>query len=200
MLFSIVFATLSDEEQRFVADLYEKYGNMMYATAMGIINNTNDAEDAVQETMCKIMKHIDQFEGDDRVRSLAKVEIGLRTSIYNTACRQYRKKQKRIANEISMYYQVDEESDPLLYTIEDEFSMEKIIIQSTECEIIRDALLSLSPALQDAITLVYFCGMSQVEAADLMGIKAEAVRNRIFHARKKLKEKLEGDFNERIKK
>lgn len=199
-MFSIAFSTLSYEEQRFVADLFEKYGNMMYATAMGILNNVSDAEDAVQETMCKIMKHIDQFDGEDRVRSLAKVEIGLRTSIYNTACRQYRKNQKKITNEISIYYQVDEESDPLLDIIEDEFSLENIIIQGTECEIIKEALLSLSPALQDAITLVYFCGMSQVEAADFMGIKDVAVRNRIFHARKKLKEKLEEDFNERIKK
>lgn len=200
MLFSIMFATLNDAERDFVAELFEKYGTMMYATAKNILRNECDAEDAVQETMYKIIRHIDQFEGDDRLKTLTKVEIGLRTSIYNTACRQYRKKQKKLDNEIHMYFMADDKDEPTLVDIEEDYVLEDVIIKIEECNIIKDALLALSPALQDAVNLVYFCGMSQVDAADFLGIKQEALRNRIFHARKKLKEILEGDFNERIKK
>ena len=91
-MFSLIYATLNEEEREFVTELFEKYGKMMYVTAKKILYEESATEDAIQETMYKIIKHIDQFEGDDRIRTLTKVEICLRTSIYNTACRQYRKR------------------------------------------------------------------------------------------------------------
>ncbi len=191
-----MFASLNEEEREFITELFEKYGRMMYVTAKRILHDESDTEDAIQETMYKIIKHIDQFEGDDRVRTLTKVEIGLRTSIYNTACRQYRKKKKQLTNEIQLYYTADDEEMPSDFEIKHEHNVEDIIIKNEECLIIRDALLTLSPALQDAVNLFYFCGMSQVDAADFLGIKEEALRNRIFHARRKLKAILEGDHNE----
>ena len=196
---SLMFASLNEEEREFVSGLFEKYGRMMYVTAKKILHEESDAADAVQETMYKIIKHIDQFEGDDRIRILTKVEIGLRTSVYNTACRQYRKKKRQLTNEIQLYYSEDEEEIPQDFEIKDTHNVEDVIIQKEECLIIRNALLTLSPALQDAVNLVYFCGMSQSHAADFLGIKEEALRNRIFHARKKLKAILEGDHNELIK-
>lgn len=195
-MFSLIFASLNEEEREFVTELFEKYGRMMYVTAKRILHEESDAEDAVQETMYKIIKHIDQFECDDRVRILTKVEIGLRTSIYHTACRQYRKKKKQLTNEIQLYYSEDDEEMSAGFPIKDVHNVEENVIQKEECLIIRNALLTLSPALQDAVNLVYFCGMSQVAAADFLGIKEEALRNRIFHARRKLKVILEGDHNE----
>ena len=196
---SLMFASLNAEEQVLVSELFEKYGRMMYVTAIKILHEESDAADAVQETMYKIIKHIDQFEGNDRVRILTKVEIGLRTSIYHTACRQYQKKKKQLTNEIQLYYSADEEEMPVEYEVKDEHTVEDFIIQKEERLLIRNALLTLSPAQQDAVNLVYFCGMSQVHAADFLGIKEEALRNRIFHARKKLKAILEENHNELIK-
>ena len=195
-MISLIFASLNEEEQELVSELFEKYGRMMYVTAKKILHEESDAADAVQETMYKIIKHIDQFDGNDRVRILTKVEIGLRASIYHTACRQYQKKKKQLTNEIQLYYSADEEEMPVEYEVKDEHNVEDVIIQKEECLLIRNALLTLSPALQDAVNLVYFCGMSQTHAADFLEIKEEALRNRIFHARRKLKAILEGEHNE----
>ena len=191
-MISLIFASLNEEEQELVSELFEKYGRMMYVTAKKILHEESDAADAEQETMYKIIKHSDQLDGNDRVRTLTKVEIGLRASIYHTACRQYQKKKKQLTNEIQLYYSADEEEMPVEYEVKDEHNVEDVIIQKEECLLIRNALLTLSPALQDAVNLVYFCGMSQTHAADFLEIKEEALRNRIFHARRKLKAILEG--------
>lgn len=189
MLLDIMLAALSEDDRDFVSVIFEEYGKQMYSIALDILKNEHDADDALQETMYKIIKYVDKFADDDKSKIRNKIMIGLRASIRNTSFRHYRKKQNKNK------YETDEEKVEI--DIEDESAIvDDIVIKGEDCRKIKDALLVLSSDLQDTVNLVYYCDFSCVEAAKFLGISDNAVRNRLYQVRKKLKEVLRGDFDE----
>ena len=193
MLLDIMLAALSEDDRDFVSVIFEEYGKQMYSIALDILKNEHDADDALQETMYKIIKYVDKFADDDKSKIRNKIMIGLRASIQNTSFRNYRKKQNKNK------YETDEEEVEI--DIEDESAIvDDIVIKGEDCRKIKDALLVLSSDLQDTVNLVYYCDFSCVEAAKFLGVTDNAVRNRLYQARKKLKEVLRGDFDEYNKK
>ena len=193
MLLDIMLAALSEDDRDFVSGIFEEYGKQMYSIALDILKNEHDADDALQETMYKIIKYVDKFADDDKSKIRNKIMIGLRASIRNTSFRHYRKKQNKNK------YETDEEKVEI--DIEDESAIvDDMVIKGEDCRKIKDALLVLSSDLQDTVNLVYYCDFSCVEAAKFLGVTDNAVRNRLYHARKKLKEVLRGDFDEYNKK
>ena len=193
MLLDIMLAALSEDDRDFVSGIFEEYGKQMYSIALDILKNEHDADDALQETMYKIIKYVDKFADDDKSKIRNKIMIGLRASIRNTSFRHYRKKQNKNK------YETDEEKVEI--DIEDESAIvDDIVIKGEGCRKIKDALLVLSSDLQDTVNLVYYCDFSCVEAAKFLGVTDNAVRNRLYQARKKLKEVLRGDFDEYNKK
>ena len=188
-----MLAALSEDDRDFVSVIFEEYGKQMYSIALDILKNEHDADDALQETMYKIIKYVDKFADDDKSKIRNKIMIGLRASIRNTSFRNYRKKQNKNK------YETDEEEVEI--DIEDESAIvDDIVIKGEDCRKIKDALLVLSSDLQDTVNLVYYCDFSCVEAAKFLGVTDNAVRNRLYQARKKLKEVLRGDFDEYNKK
>lgn len=193
MLLDIMLAALSEDDRDFVSVIFEEYGKQMYSIALDILKNEHDADDALQETMYKIIKYVDKFADDDKSKIRNKIMIGLRASIRNTSFRNYRKQQNKNK------YETDEEEVEI--DIEDESAIvDDIVIKGEDCRKIKDALLGLSSDLQDTVNLVYYCDFSCVEAAKFLGVTDNAVRNRLYQARKKLKEVLRGDFDEYNKK
>lgn len=191
MLLDIMLAALSEDDRDFVSGIFEEYGKQMYSIALDILKNEHDADDALQETMYKIIKYVDKFADDDKSKIRNKIMIGLRASIRNTSFRQYRKQQNKNKHERDFFYESDEDESAIV---------DDIVIKGEDCRKIKDALLVLSSDLQDTVNLVYYCDFSCVEAAKFLGVTDNAVRNRLYHARKKLKEVLRGDFDEYNKK
>ena len=59
MQFLILLSSLNEEDRTFIEALYYRYGDFMYKTALDILHDSHDAEDAVIDAMCKIiMKNI----------------------------------------------------------------------------------------------------------------------------------------------
>lgn len=197
MLFITILADLSVEEKDLVLRIYEDYGDYMYKEAYKILRNEHDAADAVQDAMLKIIKFISKFEGNTGNEIRNKVVIGIRSTIRRKAIDHYNSNKKRYAKETDFFvrfYDDDEtrESEP-----EDENAdIEQIVITKEMQEAVQKAILQLPPELQDAINLVYYCDFSCIEAAKFLGITDNALRNRLYRARKKLKEMLRGDFGE----
>lgn len=195
MLIGIMMAALNDDDRDFVSSIFEEYGKQLYYIALDILKNEHDANDALQETMYKIIKYIDKFTDDNKTNARNKIMIGLRAAIRNTSYRQYRKRQKKNKYETDLFYESDEED--VTIDIEDETAnIDDAVIKSEDCRKVKEALLNLSPELQDAVNLVYYCDFSCVEAAKFLGITDSALRNRLYQARKKLKEALRSDFSE----
>lgn len=71
--------------------------------------------------------------------------------------------------------------------------------EDLEHELLVQALRSLSPARQALLALFYQDGLSVREIADILEIPAGTVKSRLFHARNRLKEALEGGNHERAR-
>ena len=56
--------------------LVEKYGKSLYAVSFQILKNSQDAEDAVQETFLKAFRAIDRFRGDSALYTWLFPQVG----------------------------------------------------------------------------------------------------------------------------
>ena len=196
MYFYLLLSALTDEDRLFVENLYIEYGNYMYAVAYDILKHKQDAEDAVNDAMCKIIKYLSKFEDSASEEICNMVTICIRSIVKNKAIDNYNKNKKRTKHQADYYVKDVEDDSYVMRDFEDEqFVLEDVVIKKEECEIIRKALLKLTDDMQDAINLVYMCGYSCVEAADFLGISDGAVRARLFKARKKLKDILDKEMN-----
>ena len=196
MCFAIMLSALTEDDRSFVEKLYLNYGDYMYSVAYGVLKHRQDAEDAVNDAMCKIMKYLSKFEetADETVCNM--VGICIRSIVQNKAIDRYNKKKRQAKHEIDCRYKDEASDEFVLPDFEDEaFALEDMVIRKEECEIVRNALLTLTEDMQNAINLVYMCGYSCVEAADFLGISDAAVRARLFKARRKLKTILDKELN-----
>lgn len=200
MIFIPLLADLSVEQKDLVLDIYEKYADFMYSEAYGILHNKHDAEDAVSDTMVKIIKYIEKFSENDGNKIRNKVVISIRSAIRNKAIDYYKSNKKKSGKEVDMIFTPDDD-DEFEVEVEDKgVNIEELMITKETQEIVQKALLQLTEEQQYAINLVYFSGFSQEEAAEYLGIKAGTLRKRIFTARNKLRELLGGEFGERNEK
>jgi RNA polymerase sigma-70 factor (ECF subfamily) len=55
---------LKERDPEALADLYDRYGSMVYAVALRMVRNASTAEDLVQETFIRIWNGIEMFDAD----------------------------------------------------------------------------------------------------------------------------------------
>ena len=179
MQFLILLSSLNEEDRTFIEALYYRYGDFMYKTALDILHDSHDAEDAVMDVMCKIIKYAAKFDGASDTQIQNQIVIGIRTTVKRKAIDCYNARKKVKQNELYLY----ELEDPkeLLLAKESRLAVQK-------------ALTLLPKAQQDAINLVYYGGYSTVEAADFLNITVEALRGRLHKARNNLKKLLRSEF------
>ena len=191
-----MLAALCDDDRSLVTEIYECHKSRIYAIAIGILHNEHDAGEALQETMIQIINNIDAFRESNKDELKNKLMILTNTIARNVAINIYRRKQTKQKYEGDMFYKSDDD-DILPLDVEDTSSnTEETVISNEEYRHVRDALLRISSDLADAVNLVYYCGLSCAEAAKLVGISDSAMRNRIFQAKKKLREILREEFGE----
>jgi len=185
MLILTILAELDTEERNLVLDLWERYGEMMYAVALDVLGNREDAEDAVEETVMRIMSHLEKFRDrdDDSVKN--QIVIYIRAVARNTAIDAYRRRKRRSGHEILMPEDAPEPED-------DSLLPEEIVAAQELQKTVQNALSSLPRITKDAVTLFYLEGYSYEEISEILGIPVSKVKGRLFRARKKLRELLGG--------
>ena len=168
----------------------------MYHTAYSVLRNREDAEDAVSDAMCKIIKFISKFKGNTANEIQNKVVICIRSTVKNKAIDHYNKRKRRLQKETSLYADADDGEERMLEIEDESADTEQLVIKSETRSLIRAALLKLPEAQRDAVNLVYLCGYSCVEAAEFLGVSDGAVRARLFKARANLKEMLSKELSD----
>ncbi|MCR4904882.1 MAG: sigma-70 family RNA polymerase sigma factor [Clostridiales bacterium] len=185
MLILAMLAELDAKERDLVLELWERYGEMMYAVALDVLGNREDAEDAVGETVERIMSHLEKFKDrdDDSVKN--QIVIYIRAIARNTAIDAYRRRKRVSGHEILM---PEDAPDP-----EDDAPLPEEILMTRELrETVQNALALLPQMTKDAVTLFYLEDYSYDEIAEILGIPVSQVKGRLFRARKKLRELLGG--------
>lgn len=175
----IAFLNLLDtqtEREKFL-DLYNEYKNLLYWIAYKKTNNTEDAEECVQETFFYIAKH---FEKIDQIKSkrtkcyLSTIVTGFAIDIYNKS-----KKAHLISN--------DNKNN----------TSESNIIESKYFENFdKIELLTVFDEVLDEESKIYFYlkyiyGYKSSEISELYKVKDSYIRKKLQYAKETLKKHLE---------
>ena len=148
--------------------IYLDYRESMFRAAMRILRNEQDAEDAVHQAFLSLVRH---------TAKLTKApEDGLYTFLVTVA----QNKALDIIRSRALY---DSKAElEKLTTLDGDLS---------EKSAFSIALASLAPAYREVLILRYVYGYSSKEAAEIMGIRADALRKLAERAKKQLRDKLE---------
>jgi RNA polymerase sigma-70 factor (ECF subfamily) len=163
--------------------LVANYQDLVYNTALGVVQNSEDAEDVAQEVFIQVYRSIDQFKGDAR----------LSTWIYRITTTKAldhirsRKRKKRFAFITSLFGPNDE----LVHEPVD-FQHPGVTLDRKEQAALLFRMIDQLPENQKvAFTLHKTEELSYQEIADVMQLSVSAVESLLFRARQNLRKLLE---------
>jgi RNA polymerase sigma factor (sigma-70 family) len=166
--------------------LVDKYKGAVHALAYRKLEDYHKAEDITQETFMRAYQKLSTLRD---VRNFA----GWLYCITANFCRMYLRKRRKEFNATVPLEQVpDNDWETLAVAQHDNFQKHQSV---------HDAIAELSDGDRMVITLHYMGGMSMKEIARFLGTSASTIKNRLFRARKHLKEELvkmmEMEFSQR---
>lgn len=179
---------LRDGDELAFKSLVGAYQDMVYNTALGIVQNAEDAEDVAQEVFIQVYRSIDQFKGDAR----------LSTWIYRITTTKAldhirsRRRKKRFAFITSLFGPNDE----LVHEPVD-FQHPGVSLDRKEQAAMLFRMINQLPDNQKvAFTLHKTEGLSYQEIADIMQLSVSAIESLLFRARQNLRKLLEKHYQQ----
>jgi RNA polymerase sigma-70 factor (ECF subfamily) len=163
--------------------LVERHERKIFSMAQRITRNREDAEDVVQESFRKAFIHLKKFEGKSLFYTwLTRIAI-------NEALMLLRRKRWSREVPIEESSTKTESALPLDF-LDSAPNPEDSCLDREQGQILSAALNKLRPGIRKAIELRDLGGLSTGETALVMGISVAAVKGRVFHGRRKLRETL----------
>lgn len=169
-MFCLLLIDTEEGKRKFVI-IHEKYRNLMLKVAYNVLEDTHEAEDAVQEAFIKVarnMKSIGEVDSDKTKRFLI-------TVTKRTAIDILRRKRSRGRYET--------------YVDEMEHVKAPVVYQETDIDSAQlDVLKNLSPKYRDVFILKYAYCYDNKDIAGILGIAEGTVRQRIARGKIKIQE------------
>jgi len=163
--------------------LFRRYQRQLYQTALRVLGNTEDAEDALQEGFLSAYRNLKRFEGRSQFSTW------LTRIVINAALMRRRSQKARPA--VSLDEPVHEDELPISERQADEGPSPEQLFAGTEIrEMLRENLDELSPLLRTAFVLREMEGYSTGEAARKLGVTENTLKARLWRARHQLQERL----------
>jgi len=159
-----------------LAELYDRYGRVVYSLILRVVRDSGTAEDLVQETFLRVWNRVAGFDAQ-------KGAIGpwLLAVARNRAIDYLRSAAGRERNAV----EYEENERPVLYR-----DVEKDILNSDKARRVKSAIEKLSPQQRQVIELAYFEGLSQTEMAQRMGQPLGTIKTWVRTALKNLRDEL----------
>ena len=153
-------------------EVYKRYHQAMFITALKIVHNKMDAEDIMQEGFLIAFNRIHQYKGENHFGGWLK-QIILRKSILH---RRDQKKELKLVEELKTYTH-DEPHGEVKNPIHKE---------------LLNALDDLNPRYKNALSLMYLEGYDYQELTEILQLSYGSCRTLISRAKKQLKLKMKG--------
>ena len=142
--------------------LYERYARMLFATCLRILANTEEAEEAMQDSFLKIFTHLEQYHEEMSFEGWIR-QIAVRTAID-------RLRQRSEELELPTDNLPEEEEEEPLYTVEQ----------------IKQAMEKLPEGYRVVLSLYLFEGYDMEEIAQILHVKPASVRSQYLRGKRKL--------------
>ena len=184
---------LRDGDRAEFARIVEQYSPMIYRLGLKMLNNSQDAEDILQETFIKAYKHIHKFDGR------SSVSTWLYRIATNEALMSLRKKRHdTISFDMPSIYE-SEPQEPL--QIVDWCCLPEDEYLTAEGRLRLDqAAERLPESLRIVFILRDIEGLSTRETAEVLNISEMAVKTRLSRARLRLREDLSNYYGRLVEK
>lgn len=180
LLVAAEFNQISDLLQE---KIYYEYYDYVYGMVYCIVKDHAATEDIIQDAFVKIITKKPSFENEIKLRAWLKV-VTRNTSI------NYLRKNKKHRN------QVDIDS---VYTYIDEVLQSPVSVEnSVESKMMEDSILSyinaLKPEFRVLIEYRWKQGLSYKEMSDLLDLREDVIKQRLFRARENIKKMLHKEW------
>ena len=157
--------------------LIEKYGNLVWSIGKKFLYRQSDLEDAVQEVFIAIWKSANKFDAN-KAKEITFVSMKAR--------RRFIDHLRKISKHKNLESIDDDNSGHQLYK-------ESILNESTDLQLVKNAIQSLDIDDQELLNLSVYQGYSHSEISKLLNIPLGTVKTRIRRNLIKLKEIFENN-------
>lgn len=186
MLLGVTFAEgdrelairLKRRDPNAMADLYDRFGRIVYSVIFAIVRDTGIAEDLVQETFLRVWNRMNGFDAERGA-----LGSWVLTVARNRAIDHIRSASSRAARNS---FELEEREHPSLFA-----DAEQEIVTADQAKQIRKALNGLTPKQKQVIELAYYEGLSQTEMAERLGEPLGTVKTWARSALKILRDQLQ---------
>jgi RNA polymerase sigma-70 factor, ECF subfamily len=163
--------------------LAERHERKIFSIAQRITRNREDAEDVVQQSFQKAFIHLRKFEGKSLFCTwLTRIAINEARMLL---------RRKRGSREVPIEESSTKSDSALpLDFLDSAPNPEDSCLDREQEQILSAALNKLRPGIRKAIELRELGELSTGETALVMGLSISAVKGRVFHGRRKLRETL----------
>lgn len=174
----LVRAVGRGDEQAF-ADLYDRYGPILFGLLLRILNGRAEAEDVLQEVFVQVWQKAGDFD-ENRGRAFTWLVMLARSRAIDRlrALELRHRTAARSASEAT----------------EKEISADDEALRSETGAVVRRALADIPAEQKRALILAYFEGLTQSEIAERLGEPLGTVKTRTRAGLMKLRELLRGRF------
>lgn len=170
---------LEKQDNRYFAELYERYANKVYRKCLTMLKNESDAKDESQNVLLKALLNVSKFRGDSSFSTY------IFRITYNNCIDFLKQRQKKSNFQLTDYNLKDED------LVIDEFELEdnRLFTEKKEKELI-EAIEKLNADERVILLMKYNDGYKIKEISDFLNISESAVKMRLKRIREKLKNKL----------
>lgn len=162
--------------------LVRRHTNRFFACAYRLTAHVQESEDIVQDCFIKLWKNPHRWNA----KNGAKFTTWFYKVVTNAALDSLRKKKPQTGIEI------------LDYTVDVSDNAEEILQKTQEEELVENAIQTLPERQKMALNLCFYEGLSNKEAADIMGVGVKALESLLMRAKTSLKENLLGKQGEKV--
>jgi len=154
-----------------IAEIYNRHVKTIYGVCFAYMKNPADTEDAVSETFIKLIKSAPMFESEEHEKAWL-------IRIASNVCKDVLKHWWRRKEDIADYSETLKTEDSLEYSG------------------LLKAVCSLPDKYKTAVHLYYYEGYNSSEISQILRKPQSTIRYYLSEARKILRKKLGGDFDE----
>jgi len=164
--------------------LFARHSGALYQSALKLLGNPEDAEDALQEGMLSAFKNLRRFEGRSKFSSW------LTRIVINAALMRLRS--QRAHRTVSADEPLGEAESTLAEQLADPAPDPERLYAREELRRLLDRnLTELSPDMRTAVLLRDIEGLSTQEAAEALGVPENTLKSRLHRARLQLAEQIQ---------
>lgn len=178
----VLTARVQSGDFQAVEELYERHSRQAFGLALKILNNSEAAEDAVQDAFLRFWKQPSSYDPER-----GRFTTWLLSVVHNLCIDQLRRKRH---NAVSLYQQ--ETQEQILNLADEKPTVEEEVWLGIQRVAIRQALKNLSKEQQEVIELAFFKGLTHQEIATQTGQPLGTIKSRIRQGLMKLRGVMQG--------